>query len=137
MAIIYKFNILEALKNIGYSTYQIRQNNILNQSTVTKLRNNETTLTLVNINKLCKLLDCQPGDLLEYVPDEEVKEENTQEEVPIKKDEEIKSTTTEGEQEEKEKPKGISVREMKKVAQIRTPIKLKLKKPGNKNQNIL
>ncbi|MCL6634456.1 MAG: helix-turn-helix transcriptional regulator [Peptococcaceae bacterium] len=24
------------------------------------------------LNKLCKALDCQPGDLLEYVPDENV-----------------------------------------------------------------
>lgn len=23
------------------------------------------------LNKICELLDCQPGDILEYVPDEE------------------------------------------------------------------
>ena len=28
------------------------------------------------INKLCKLLNCQPGDFMEYVPDEETAAED-------------------------------------------------------------
>ena len=27
-------------------------------------------VTISNINIICQLLDCQPGDILEYVPDE-------------------------------------------------------------------
>lgn len=28
-------------------------------------------IKLDTLNKICKALDCQPGDILEYVPDEE------------------------------------------------------------------
>ena len=42
--------------------------------------------------------------------------------MPIKKDDEIKNTPKEEVQEEKETPKGITVREMKKIAQTNTPI---------------
>ena len=27
-------------------------------------------INTINIDKLCKLLDCQPGDIMEYVPDD-------------------------------------------------------------------
>ncbi|MBR6766579.1 MAG: helix-turn-helix transcriptional regulator [Clostridia bacterium] len=29
-------------------------------------------ITLKSINALCKYLNCQPGDIMEYIPDEEV-----------------------------------------------------------------
>ena len=28
-------------------------------------------INTINIDKLCRLLNCQPGDIMEYVPDEE------------------------------------------------------------------
>ena len=37
-------------------------------ATVNKLKKNERINT-DTINSLCKLLECQPGDILEYVPD--------------------------------------------------------------------
>ena len=37
MAIIYKIDILEELNNIGYSTYKIRKEKILGESTIQKL----------------------------------------------------------------------------------------------------
>ena len=48
------------------------QDNILSQSTLQKLREGKG-LAWENIERLCALLDCQPGDLMEYVketPDE-------------------------------------------------------------------
>lgn len=65
----YKKNIIKALKDRGISTYTLRKNNLLGQSTITKLNNNDTSITLNNLSVLCKLLDCQPADLIEYVPD--------------------------------------------------------------------
>ena len=38
----YKINILEALKEKGYTTYYIRQNKLLSESTLQRLRNNQT-----------------------------------------------------------------------------------------------
>ena len=66
MALQFKVNILEALKGKGYTTYKLRKDNILSQSTLQKLREGRG-LAWENIERLCALLDCQPGDLLEYV----------------------------------------------------------------------
>ncbi|WP_304433058.1 helix-turn-helix domain-containing protein [Acutalibacter muris] len=66
MALQFKVNILEALKEKGYTTYKLRKDNILSQSTLQKLREGRG-LAWENIERLCALLDCQPGDLLEYV----------------------------------------------------------------------
>ena len=35
------------------------------------LKNNARAVKLVTMAKLCRELDCQPGDLFEYVPGEE------------------------------------------------------------------
>lgn len=64
----YKIDILDALKNNGYSSYRIRKDKILNNTQAQKLRDNEP-ITFDVLDKLCILLDCQPGDLLEFVPD--------------------------------------------------------------------
>lgn len=46
----------------------------LNRSTVTALYKETTTrIDLPAIEKLCRLFDCQVGDLLEYVPDSDGK----------------------------------------------------------------
>lgn len=68
MPIKYKVDIIAALKAAGYSTYRIRKEKILNESTLQKFRNGEI-VTADNMAIICKLLDCQPGDILEYVPD--------------------------------------------------------------------
>lgn len=65
----YKIDILSSLKQIGYSTYKIKQEKIFNQSQLQQIRNNKL-LTQEALNKVCFLLNCQPGDILEYVPDE-------------------------------------------------------------------
>lgn len=66
MPIKYKFNVLSALKNKGFSTYRIRQDKLLSESTVQKLRNEEP-VSWENLEMICKLLECQPGDIIEYV----------------------------------------------------------------------
>ena len=66
MPLHFKIDILEALKKKGYTTYTLRKENILSQSTIQKLREGKG-LAWDNIERLCTLLDCQPGDLLEYV----------------------------------------------------------------------
>lgn len=73
MSLIYKINILEELKQKGYSTYRIRKEKLLSESTVQKLRAGDEPLSWDNINTICKLLNCQPGDILEYVDEENEK----------------------------------------------------------------
>ncbi len=66
MAIRYKMNILELLKNKGYTTYKLRKEKILGESTLQKMRTN-TLLSWAELNTVCGLLDCQPGDILEFI----------------------------------------------------------------------
>ena len=73
MALQYKIDVLAALKEIGITTYKIRQEKILSESTVQKLRASKG-VSWENLETLCRLLDCQPGDLMEYVKDPAVQE---------------------------------------------------------------
>ena len=56
------------MQSKGITTYRIRQDKIMGQALYQKLRTGGDIDTRT-INKLCALLDCQPGDLMEYVPD--------------------------------------------------------------------
>lgn len=66
MPIKYKIDVIAALKAAGYSTYRIRKENIMSQSTLQKFRNGEI-VNADNMALICKLLNCQPGDIIEYV----------------------------------------------------------------------
>ena len=68
MAVVYKIDVLEKLKTSGYSTYRIRKDKLLSESTVQKFRKGEP-VAWENIAAVCKLLNCQPGDIMEYVED--------------------------------------------------------------------
>lgn len=67
----YKINIMKALKSKGYSSFRLRKENLFSQATMTKFRNGIICYgnNGSNLDKLCRLLDCQPGDIIEYVPD--------------------------------------------------------------------
>lgn len=48
----------------------------ITMANVSILKNGKAkAVKLETLNKICKILDCQPGDILEYVPDPEEKEE--------------------------------------------------------------
>lgn len=65
----YKIDVLEALKNIGYSSYRLRQEKIIGESTLQKIRKGEL-MSWETLSRVCSLLDCQPGDILEYIKKE-------------------------------------------------------------------
>ena len=50
----------------GLTTYRIRKENIIGQATLQSLKNDEPVST-ETINVLCKVLGCQPGDIMEYI----------------------------------------------------------------------
>lgn len=70
MPMQYKIDILAALKEKGFSTYRLRKDALLAESTIQHLRCKEP-LSWENISRICAMLDCQPGDILEYIPDED------------------------------------------------------------------
>lgn len=65
----YKIEILPALKAAGYSTNKIRTDKLMGQATLQQVRHGELA-SWKTIDTVCRLLDCQPGDLVEYVADE-------------------------------------------------------------------
>lgn len=71
MPIKYKIDIIEALKEKGFTSYRIRMEKIIGERQMQQIRNGEI-VSIACLTKLCELLDCQPGDILEYVPEEEI-----------------------------------------------------------------
>lgn len=65
--IIYK-DVIGKLKNAGYNSGKIMSNKLLPQSTMDALRHNKP-IALRSVDVICRLLKCQPGDLLEYIED--------------------------------------------------------------------
>ena len=65
MPLTYKIDVLDALKQNGYSTYRIRKEKLLGESTLQKLRQG-LPVSWENIETICRLLHGQPGDMLEY-----------------------------------------------------------------------
>lgn len=72
--LVYKYQeILGRLREMGWSTTRIRREKLLSESTLARLRSNQTTST-DTIDVLCTLLHCQPNDILEIRYDEELRE---------------------------------------------------------------
>ncbi|MBQ8615985.1 MAG: helix-turn-helix transcriptional regulator [Clostridia bacterium] len=65
MAINYKVNIMEALKEAGYSSTRIRNEKLIGESYMTQLRRGEL-VSWKTMDTICSLLNCQPGDLLTH-----------------------------------------------------------------------
>lgn len=66
----YKMNVLQELKNVGYSTYRIRAEKILSEGTMQRLRTGSTAITVESLGILCSILRCQPGDILEWAAED-------------------------------------------------------------------
>ena len=61
--------LFRLLKERGVTTYQIRKEKIISESSLQKLREGKPISTST-IERMCDLLDCQPGDIMEYVKEE-------------------------------------------------------------------
>ena len=60
----------ELMKQKKLTTYRIRKEKIISEGTLQSMRNNKS-ITTEAIASLCKVLNCQPGDLMEYVQDKD------------------------------------------------------------------
>lgn len=66
MPLVYKIDVLQALKDKGYNTNKLRKEKILAESTIQKLRDKKP-ISWKNITKICELLNCQPNYFLENI----------------------------------------------------------------------
>ena len=67
MPLRYKIDVLAALKEKGYNTNRLRKEKLLGESTIQQLRKGEL-VSWSNIDRICTMLECQPGDLVEHIP---------------------------------------------------------------------
>ena len=71
MAIIVNIDVMLAKRKM--SVTELSQKLDITMANVSILKNGKAkAVKIETLNKLCQVLDCQPGDLLEYRPDEEV-----------------------------------------------------------------
>ena len=68
MPIVYKIDVLGALKEKGYNTNKIRKEKIMGEAMLQKLRSGQM-VSWATLETLCTLLECQPGDLIEFDKD--------------------------------------------------------------------
>lgn len=70
----YKVDILAKLKEHGYSTYQLRNDKLISERVLTRIRHKEE-ISFEMLDRICKLLECEIGDILECNVKEDTPEE--------------------------------------------------------------
>lgn len=68
----YKINVLETLKESGYNTTRLRKEQIVGESAIQSLRKGEM-VGIKTLEKICDILDMQPGNIIKNVEDTEKK----------------------------------------------------------------
>lgn len=71
MPMKYKIDVISALKDAGYNTSTIRKEKIMGEAMLQKIRSGQM-VSWATMETLCELLNCQPGDLIEYEREAEV-----------------------------------------------------------------
>ena len=66
MPIVFKGDVIAKLKEAGYNTSRIRKEKIMGEAMLQKIRNGQM-VSWATLETICSLLNCQPGDLIEYV----------------------------------------------------------------------
>lgn len=59
--------LFNLLKKRSITTYRIRKENLISQAALTKMKNGDGNIDTRTLERLCALLQCQPGDIMEYV----------------------------------------------------------------------
>lgn len=67
--LVYKIDVLQALKEAGYTTTKIRNDKLLGENALQKIRNGEM-IGAKSLDMLCALLDMQPGNIIKYIEKE-------------------------------------------------------------------
>ena len=63
-------NLWNVMREKGISQYALIKRYGVSPAQITRLKRNESVSTHT-IETLCKILDCQVGDIMEYIKDEE------------------------------------------------------------------
>lgn len=63
----YKIDVIKELEKVGINTTTARKTGIFAQATMKKFRENDTSISLDNLNRLCCILEMQPRDIIKYI----------------------------------------------------------------------
>lgn len=66
----YKIDVLDTLKESGYTTTKLRKDKLLGENAIQSLRHGEM-VGIIALDKICTLLDMQPGNIIKYVENEQ------------------------------------------------------------------
>ena len=61
--------LLKLLDDNGYNSYKIKTTGLMGQATYQAIKTGKGGLNHASIDKLCRTFQCQPNDLMEWVPD--------------------------------------------------------------------
>ena len=70
MPIVYKIDPLAECKKRGWSTYRLIREGQISNATMQRIRD-RVPASWETLATLCRLLECQPGDILAYIPDQD------------------------------------------------------------------
>ena len=73
MPMCYKVDVIAVLKEAGYNTNRIRKEKIMGEAMLQKIRSGQM-VSWATLETICSLLECQPGDVIEYVKEDGVQE---------------------------------------------------------------
>lgn len=57
------------LSEKGLTMYSLRKDKVIGTATLEKMRKREGHIDTRSIESLCQYLNCQPGDIMEYLPE--------------------------------------------------------------------
>ncbi len=77
MAIVINLDVVMAKRKVGLT--ELAKDVDITLANLSILKNNKAkAVRLSTLDAICKALDCQPGDILEYVADDETQPEHEQ-----------------------------------------------------------
>lgn len=66
MSFRYKVNVMDKLKEKGYSSTRLRKEKLLGESYMSQIRRGDM-ISWAALDTVCTLLECQIGDIIEHV----------------------------------------------------------------------
>ncbi|MGE9977201.1 helix-turn-helix domain-containing protein [Bariatricus sp. HCP28S3_E4] len=74
MAIVINLDVMMAKRKMGLT--ELSKEVDVTMANLSILKNNKAkAIRFTTLEAICRVLDCQPGDILEYVPDEDAASE--------------------------------------------------------------
>ena len=59
--------IMQKLSAAGWTSYRLRHEGMIAEGTLTRIRQGQS-ITTETIDRICELLNCQPGEILKWEP---------------------------------------------------------------------